>query len=271
MRKMRKGATGTSSLRTAHWDVPGCAATLRKRRTPTRPCMCRQEVNGASLEHREDNGYAEENAANSGVHLNGPDEGTAVYGVSSNPPLVMLPEVEENVSRATPPTPVPGSDKMDFSSSQKVVAPGVGDLMRFTLPTMAIWLAAPILSLVDAAIVGSQSVVQLAALTPGTVIVDYFTYVFSFLGIAATNLLATSMAEKDRNSYRKTHGVLNDGLALGLACGLFLGAAIFCSSSSIFSTMIGEKGRELVAPATSYASIRAGKHSFVTTTASTHD
>ena len=42
----------------------------------------------------------------------------------------------------------------------------------------------PVLSLVDTAVVGMRSATDLAALGPGTLCVDYATYVFSFLAVA---------------------------------------------------------------------------------------
>ena len=85
---------------------------------------------------------------------------------------------------------------------------------------MGIWLASPILSLVDATVVGSQSVVELAALTPGTVLVDYLVYVFTFLGIATTNILSVTVAERNA---KRTESRLNDALMLALVCGVTLG------------------------------------------------
>merc|ERR1712144_63484 len=92
----------------------------------------------------------------------------------------------------------------------------IWELLKFTVPTMGIWLASPILSLVDATVVGSQSVVELAALTPGTVLVDYLVYVFTFLGIATTNILSVTVAERNG---KRTESRLNDALTLASICG----------------------------------------------------
>ncbi|QDZ21595.1 multi antimicrobial extrusion protein [Chloropicon primus] len=130
----------------------------------------------------------------------------------------------------------------------------VAELLKFTVPTMGIWLASPILSLVDATVVGSQSVVELAALTPGTVLVDYLVYVFTFLGIATTNILSVTVAERNA---KKTESRLNDALTLGLVCGVVLGGLIFVVNGKLFPMVIGAGAQELVKPASVYASIRA--------------
>ena len=130
----------------------------------------------------------------------------------------------------------------------------VSELLKFTVPTMGIWLASPILSLVDATVVGSQSVVELAALTPGTVLVDYLVYVFTFLGIATTNILSVTVAERNA---KRTESRLNDALMLALVCGVTVGALIFLCNGRLFPLVIGQSAGELVRPASVYASIRA--------------
>lgn len=56
--------------------------------------------------------------------------------------------------------------------------------MAFTIPTLAVWLVNPILSLVDTAVVGLQCSTDLAALAPGTMLIDYTSYIFTFLSVA---------------------------------------------------------------------------------------
>jgi putative MATE family efflux protein len=146
---------------------------------------------------------------------------------------------------AAPPAVVPESSVHEAS---------IWELLRFTVPTMGIWLASPILSLVDATVVGSQSVTELAALTPGTVLVDYLVYVFTFLGIAVTNILSVSVA--DRNA-KLTESRLNDGLTLALISGVLLGVLIFVYNARLFPLVISTGAQELIQPATVYASIRA--------------
>lgn len=50
--------------------------------------------------------------------------------------------------------------------------PSLGTLLRFTLPTLGIWLASPIMSLVDTSVVGLQSSLELAAMGPACNVCD---------------------------------------------------------------------------------------------------
>ena len=63
----------------------------------------------------------------------------------------------------------------------------------FALPCLGLWIAQPLLSLVDTAFVGLSSAAetsakQLAALGPATTFIDGSTYLFAFLNVATTNL-----------------------------------------------------------------------------------
>jgi len=58
-------------------------------------------------------------------------------------------------------------------------------LLKFFLPTLAIWLIGPSLSMIDTAVVGSKSASQLAALGPGCILCDCNGYLFSFLAVAS--------------------------------------------------------------------------------------
>ena len=58
-------------------------------------------------------------------------------------------------------------------------------LLRFTLPTLGVWIIGPILSLIDTAVVGTKSDIELAALGPGTMVCDYNTYIFTFIAMAS--------------------------------------------------------------------------------------
>lgn len=58
-------------------------------------------------------------------------------------------------------------------------------LVKFFLPTLAIWLIGPSLSLIDTAVVGSKSSTQLAALGPGCILCDCNGYFFTFLAVAS--------------------------------------------------------------------------------------
>ncbi|CAN0342241.1 unnamed protein product [Hapterophycus canaliculatus] len=57
----------------------------------------------------------------------------------------------------------------------------VAELVAFTLPLLVVWLSNPIMSLVDTAVVGAQSSVELAALGPATSLCDNLAYMCGFL------------------------------------------------------------------------------------------
>ena len=85
-------------------------------------------------------------------------------------------------------------------------------LVRFTLPTMAIWLSGPILSMVDTAVVGTASTLELAAMTPGGVYVDYPSYLLSSsLAVATTTLVAQERMRKKKKTRVNAKGELEDG------------------------------------------------------------
>ena len=67
------------------------------------------------------------------------------------------------------------------------------DLLRFTLPTMAIWLCELPLSLVDTSVVGLSSTIQLAAIATGNG-TGYPSYLLATGFVVAT----TSMVGQDR-------------------------------------------------------------------------
>lgn len=62
---------------------------------------------------------------------------------------------------------------------------GARGLLKFFMPTLAIWLIGPTLSLIDTAVVGSKSSTQLAALGPGCILCDCNGYFFTFLAVAS--------------------------------------------------------------------------------------
>ncbi|RVW93332.1 Protein detoxification 47, chloroplastic [Vitis vinifera] len=68
--------------------------------------------------------------------------------------------------------------------------------MMFTGPATGLWICGPLMSLIDTAVIGQGSSVELAALGPGTVVCDYMSYVFMFLSIATSNMVATSLARQ---------------------------------------------------------------------------
>lgn len=86
-----------------------------------------------------------------------------------------------------------GEDARDARPEERDAS--VRDLARFTLPTMAIWLCDPLLSLVDTSVVGTfAGTLELAAIAPGSVYAGYPAYLLATGFAVAT----TSMVGQDR-------------------------------------------------------------------------
>ncbi|MBA0766439.1 hypothetical protein Gotri_015481 [Gossypium trilobum] len=72
----------------------------------------------------------------------------------------------------------------------------IKEIMKFTGPATGLWICGPLMSLIDTAVIGQGSSIELAALGPGTVLCDYMSYVFMFLSVATSNMVATSLARE---------------------------------------------------------------------------
>ncbi|KAB5561370.1 hypothetical protein DKX38_006327 [Salix brachista] len=101
---------------------------------------------------------------------------------SSNPSVSNFKEEEEERK-------MEGLEKQSIWEQMK-------EIVMFTGPATGLWLCGPLMSLIDTAVIGQGSSLELAALGPGTVICDYTSYVFMFLSIATSNLVATSLARQ---------------------------------------------------------------------------
>ena len=78
------------------------------------------------------------------------------------------------------------------------------EMMKFYGPALGIFLAGPLMSNIDNAVVGrAAGVGALAALSPGTVLADQVLYLFSFLGRATTGLVARAYAAEGTDGARR--------------------------------------------------------------------
>ena len=130
------------------------------------------------------------------------------------------------------------------------------ELVSFTAPLLAIWISGPVLSLVDAAVVGAGSTVQLAALGPATSISDQITYLCSFLAIATTNMLALAEGRGDGKTAAK---FLREALALSGIVGIAIAAAGWFGAEPLLRSvfMTGGGDLALLQPASEYLKVRA--------------
>ena len=141
-------------------------------------------------------------------------------------------------------------------------------LVRFTLPTMAIWLSGPILSMVDTAVVGTASTLELAAMTPGGVYVDYPSYLLSSsLAVATTTLVAQERMRKKKKTRVNAKGELEDGeedgtsivsdaVALAALLGLVVAISLSIVAAPAIAAFAGPKSAAVVPAALTYAAIR---------------
>ncbi|KAJ0631809.1 putative multi antimicrobial extrusion protein DinF [Helianthus annuus] len=86
------------------------------------------------------------------------------------------------------------------------------EILKFSGPAAGLWLGGPLMSLIDTVVIGQSSSVELAALGPSTVLCDYMSYVFMFLSMATSNLVATSLTKQ--KVLLRWDSVYNIGLAI---------------------------------------------------------
>ena len=137
----------------------------------------------------------------------------------------------------------------------RVEMPTAAAILKFALPTLAMRLCSPLLSLIDSAVVGRfGTAAQLAALAPGTIVCDSSAYVLTFLGIAATNLYATALADgRPDEAFR----VLNNALALAVLSGTVLSISIYFLAPYALVAFTGSSASDVLVGARRFAEIRA--------------
>ncbi|KAG0590386.1 hypothetical protein KC19_1G095400 [Ceratodon purpureus] len=128
------------------------------------------------------------------------------------------------------------------------------DIVVFAGPALGIWLSGPIMGIIDTAVIGQSSSLELAALGPGTVLCDQVCYVFMFLSVATSNLVATSLAHKNKEEAAKH---LSRMLFLALACGLGLLVVTEVWVTELLQAFVGAQNYDLIPAARVYVQIRA--------------
>ncbi|CAN0157135.1 unnamed protein product, partial [Ectocarpus sp. 13 AM-2016] len=115
----------------------------------------------------------------------------------------------------------------------------VTELVAFTLPLLVVWLSNPIMSLVDTAVVGAKSSVELAALGPGTSVCDNLAYMCGFLAqawLVTTNLGASALASGDS---LKADRATRTGIFVGLGAGVVASAALLRYGRMLLQLFLG--------------------------------
>ncbi|KAF3572012.1 hypothetical protein F2Q69_00062946 [Brassica cretica] len=123
------------------------------------------------------------------------------------------------------------------------------EIVMFTGPAAGLWLCGPLMSLIDTAVIGQGSSLELAALGPATVVCDYLCYTFMFLSVATSNLVATSLARQDKDEVQHQISIL---LFIGLACGLMM--MVFTRLFGSWA-LTGAKNAEIVPAANTYVQV----------------
>ncbi|KAM0034500.1 putative multi antimicrobial extrusion protein [Helianthus debilis subsp. tardiflorus] len=109
------------------------------------------------------------------------------------------------------------------------------------------------MSLIDTVVIGQSSSVELATLGPGTVLCNYMSYVFMFLSVATSNLVATSLAKEDNSEVQHQISTL---LFVGLTCGLMMFLFIRFWGEWALTAFYGAKNAHMLSAANTYIQIR---------------
>ncbi|KAB5541490.1 hypothetical protein DKX38_014464 [Salix brachista] len=162
----------------------------------------------------------------------------------------------------------------------------IKEIVVFTGPATGLWLCGPLMSLIDTVVIGQGSYIELAALGPATVLCDYMSYVFMFLSIATSNMVATYLARgldgetrgllmvvkltlevignlwfvgsqivsvQDKNQVQHQISIL---LFVGMTCGLLMLVFTRFFGSWALTAFSGPKNAQILPAANTYVQIR---------------
>ena len=128
-------------------------------------------------------------------------------------------------------------------------------ILKFITPTLALWIAPPVMSLIDTSVVGSYcGATDLAALGPGCTLIDSSAYLFMFIATAATNLVATAQANGRDLEAEQT---VSEAFWLAGMCGLFLAMTVWTMGQPLLQLIAGQASANVVPSALKYAVVRA--------------
>ncbi|KAJ6821918.1 protein DETOXIFICATION 46, chloroplastic isoform X1 [Iris pallida] len=128
------------------------------------------------------------------------------------------------------------------------------EIALFAGPATGLWVCGPLMSLIDTMVVGQGSSLELAALGPGTVFCDNLSYIFMFLSIATSNMVATSLAKKDRTLVQHQISML---LFVAFTCGMGMFLFTKLLGTHILAAFTGPENLHLLSAANTYVQIRA--------------
>ena len=151
-------------------------------------------------------------------------------------------EEDPNEKEISPSTSIPRGGGADVTKPPPPL-PSLGSYIKFALPCLGLWVAQPLMSLVDTSFVGlsggsTNSAKQLAALGPATTFFDGATYLFAFLNVATTNLYSSARAQNGEQS-NQAESVVRTASRVAWRCGLGLMVFLLAFSRPLLSLYIG--------------------------------
>jgi Na+-driven multidrug efflux pump len=158
---------------------------------------------------------------------------------------------------------VPKEDNMECPSEPIKTTPTLSPmaLLRFIAPTLALWIAPPVMSLIDTIVVGRFcGANDLAALNPGCTLIDSSAYLFMFIATAATNMVASARADGDE---AKSERIVGEALFLALCSGTVLASIVLAAGRPLLLAIAGQESAAVVPSALKYATVRAFGQPFV--------
>nr|GMD09837.1 protein DETOXIFICATION 46, chloroplastic-like [Ipomoea batatas] len=144
------------------------------------------------------------------------------------------------------------TDIQEFSADESIWSQIV-EIVKFSGPAVGLWLCGPLMSLIDTAVIGQGSSIELAALGPGTVFCDNTSYLFMFLSIATSNLVATALARQDKSEVQHQISTL---LFIALTCGVLMLFFTILFGPWGLTAFTGARNAEIITAANTYVQIR---------------
>jgi len=129
------------------------------------------------------------------------------------------------------------------AAEESVEAPSIREIVIFALPTLAMMLSSPLLSLIDTSVVGlAASTSQLAALGPSTKACDHLAYLCSALGVACTSLAARELAKDNPSSGERARRIVSTCLTSALAIGTVITLLLSVGAAPLMRLIMGGGG-----------------------------
>ncbi|KAG6653386.1 protein DETOXIFICATION 46, chloroplastic-like [Carya illinoinensis] len=162
-----------------------------------------------------------------------------------NVPTVLSSSTEEVVAE------VVASKRQELASQS--IWNQMKEIVMFSGPATGLWICGPLMSLISTAVIGRGSSTELAALGPGTVFCDNMNLLFMFLSIATSNMVATSLAKRDKDEVQHQISIL---LFVGLTCGTLMLLFTQFLGPWALTGFAGPKNVHIVPVASKYVQIR---------------